>query len=83
MKTKLLLALSLAGLLMAGTNQKAVAQNPSDGLELYLPFNGNTKDASANDRNGILEGAKLTTDRLGNPNEAYAFDSGANIMVPN
>jgi len=46
----------------------------TDGLVAYYPFNGNAKDASGNGNNGVVSGATLTADRLGNPNSAYSFD---------
>jgi len=55
----------------------------NDGLVAYYPFNGNVNDESGNGNNGIVYGATLTNDRLGNPNSAYSFD-GINdyISVP-
>ncbi len=50
----------------------------------YYPFNGNANDASGNGNNAILNNATLTSDRLGNPNSAYAFNGIDNfIQVPN
>jgi len=46
------------------------------GLVAYYPFNGNATDESANNNNGIVHGATLTTDRHGNPNSAYHFSGG-------
>jgi hypothetical protein len=42
---------------------------------LYYPFNGNANDASGNKNNGKVDGATLTADRFGNPNNAYQFTS--------
>ena len=50
------------------------AQIPTNGLVAYYPFNGNANDASGNGNNGIVNGATLTTDRLGNMNSAYTFN---------
>lgn len=50
------------------------------GLVLYLPFNGNTLDASPNGNNAINYGASLTTDQWGNANSAYRFDGSTNYM---
>ena len=47
---------------------------PTEGLVAYYPFNGNAKDESINDNEGIINGAILTSDRFGNPNSAYSFD---------
>lgn len=43
-------------------------------LIAYYPFNGNAYDESGNDNNGIVNGAELIQDRLGNVNGAYYFD---------
>ncbi|GEM_PF-1397412 len=40
----------------------------------YYPFSANADDASGNGRNGVVSGASLTTDRLGNDSSAYSFD---------
>ncbi|HMH35058.1 MAG TPA: LamG domain-containing protein, partial [Puia sp.] len=47
----------------------------TNGLLAYYPFNGNANDASGHGNNGFpMNGAQLTTDRFGNPNQAYYFD---------
>jgi hypothetical protein len=54
-----------------------------NGLVLYLPFDGNTEDLSASETDGVNSGATLTSDRSGNPTNAYFFDgSGAYVYVP-
>jgi hypothetical protein len=45
----------------------------STGLVGHWPFCGNANDASGNGNNGTVTGATLTTDRLGNANNAYSF----------
>ncbi len=52
----------------------AWSQNISQGLVTYYPFNGNANDGSGNGYNGTVSGSVLTTDRFGNPNQAYEFD---------
>ncbi|MFH0736555.1 MAG: LamG-like jellyroll fold domain-containing protein, partial [bacterium] len=47
----------------------------------YFPFSGNAMDASGNGNNGAVNGAVLTTDRLGNENSAYSFN-GDFISAP-
>ena len=47
---------------------------PTSGLVGWWPFNGNANDESGNGNNGTVNGATLTTDRLGNVNAAYSFD---------
>ena len=46
---------------------------PTDGLLGYWPFSGNADDESGNDYDGLVNGASLSTDRFGNPNNAYSF----------
>ena len=54
-----------------------------DGLALYMPFDGNTDDLSTNQTDGVNTGATLTSDKDGNPTNAYFFDgSGTQIYVP-
>ena len=52
----------------------------SDGLVAYYPFNGNANDESGNGNNGVVHGATLITDRLGNPNSAYYFNGIDNYI---
>jgi Concanavalin A-like lectin/glucanases superfamily/Immunoglobulin domain len=44
------------------------------GLVAYYPFNGNANDESGNGNNATNILAALSTDRYGNPNQAYRFD---------
>lgn len=83
MKNKLLfLAMGLAL-----STQMILAQVPSyvptDGLVGYWPFTGNANDASNNGNNGTVNGATLTTDRLGNTNAAYTFNGLNNYVELN
>jgi hypothetical protein len=56
--------------------------NLQTGLVGYWPFCGNANDASGNGNNGTANGATLTTDRFGNANCAYAFNSsGSSISI--
>jgi hypothetical protein len=52
---------------------------PINGLVGYWPFNGNANDESGNGNNGTISGSTniptLTTDRYGQPNKAYLFNS--------
>lgn len=63
MKTKSLIAALLL------TASSAFAQVPSyvptNGLVGWWPFNGNANDESGNGNNGTVNGAMLTSDRLG------------------
>jgi hypothetical protein len=53
---------------------------PKEGLAGWYPFNGNANDESVNGNNGIVKGATLTEDRLGNKDKAYSFD-GTNDYI--
>ena len=53
---------------------------PSNGLVAWYPFSGNANDESSYANNGTVNGATLTADRFGNPNEAYSFD-GVNDYI--
>ncbi|MDW3651060.1 MAG: LamG-like jellyroll fold domain-containing protein [Bacteroidia bacterium] len=46
----------------------------TDSLVAHYPVNGNFLDASGFGNDGTATGAVLTTDRFGNPNEAYFLD---------
>jgi len=56
----------------------------SEGLMLYMPFNGNANDESGNGNNGILHGnINLTEDKFGVANKAYRFDGiNDHIAIP-
>jgi hypothetical protein len=58
------------------------AQIPSNGLVAWYPFNGNANDESGNGNNGVVNGATLTTDRFGTPNNAFNFDIDQFVMIP-
>lgn len=60
----------ISGLLVASASMAQVA----NGLIACYPFSGNANDQSGNNHNGTVIGATLTTDRFGNPNEAYQFN---------
>jgi hypothetical protein len=55
----------------------------SSGLMAYYPFNGNSNDGSGNANHGSVVGATLTTDRLGNPNQAYQFNGQSHYIQVN
>jgi hypothetical protein len=63
-----------------GTNG---GSNLSGGLLLWLPFDGNAQDVSGNGRDGVVQGAVLTTNRFGKADSAYAFDGSSAITVAN
>ena len=75
MKKKNLLVTTIAILGLATISMAQVPSYvPSNGLVGWWPFDGNANDESGNGNNGTVNGATLTTDRLGNVNAAYSFD---------
>ncbi len=59
------------------------SQDHSD-LIAHYPMTGNADDVSGNGLHGQANGAQLTSDRYGQPQQAYTFNGGAqNIAVPN
>jgi hypothetical protein len=50
------------------------------GLVAYYPFSGDAGDSSGNGNHGTVDGATLTSDRFGNPNQAFLFD-GVNDYI--
>ena len=57
--------------------------NLRNGLVACYPFNATANDESGNGNNGTVNGAVLSTDRLGKPNSAYRFDGFSYIsLVP-
>lgn len=74
---------NLIAILMLLFSSLTYGQALSDSLLLHYPFSGNAYDVSLNGFNGIVN-ATLTTDRFGNPDEAYSFN-GVNefIDLPN
>lgn len=51
-----------------------------EGLVAWYPFNGDTEDKSGFGNHGINYGATLTTDRFGNPDNAYYFNGVDNYI---
>lgn len=54
--------------------------NLEEGLVAYYPFKGNSNDASGNNNHPVFNNANLTSDRFGQPNEAYHFNGVDNYM---
>jgi hypothetical protein len=67
---------TLLAVLLTTTTSIAQIPNyvPSNGLDGWWSFNGNSNDLSGNGNNGTINGAVLTADRNGNPNSAFAFN---------
>ena len=55
----------------------------TEGLELYLPFNGSLHDSTGNGNNGTAANPSYTSDALGTPGGAYKFNAGDYITIPN
>jgi hypothetical protein len=53
---------------------------PNDGLIAYYPFSENVRDESGHGHHGIMNGAKLATDRFGKPNSAVSFDGRSSYV---
>lgn len=62
-------------------NCNNVSGSLTQGLVGYWPFCGNANDDSGHGNNGTVNGATLTTDRFGNANSAYSFDSNEDIII--
>jgi len=65
------------------TLQNTEAQISPEGLVLYLPLNGNTRDYSGNNYNAVNYGATSTTGFNGQPNTAYYFNGRNALVVSN
>ncbi len=79
-----LLAAPLSGLSATASAQPVARVAAEIGLVAQYPFTGNAADASGNGFDGTVVGTTLTTDKDGNPNQAYAFNgTGARITLPN
>jgi gliding motility-associated-like protein len=58
--------------------------NLNQGLVLYLPFSGNTNDASGNGNNANNFNVGYTNDQFGIPNSACEFDGSTSFLqIPN
>lgn len=49
----------------------------------YYPFNGNAKDYSSRNHNGVVNSCTLVCDRFGNENSAYFFNGQSFITIEN
>jgi hypothetical protein len=59
------------------------SSSATNGLAAFYPFKGSADDKSGHDRNGVLHGPTLTSDRHGLANSAYLFTgSAAYIQIP-
>ncbi len=69
--------------LVAASFSNGNAQSLTSGLVGWWPMNGNAKDSSGNSNDGVVGGAKLTTDSFGMANKAYQFSAGTYIDCGN
>lgn len=61
-----------------------VFDDPEATIIAHYPMTGNAQDVSGNNLHGQANGTPLTSDRFGNPQQAYLFPGGAqNISVAN
>ena len=70
----------LLGTLLSA-NAQVPGYVPSNGLVCWFPFNGNANDESGNGKNGVVNGATLTSDRFGKINSAYNFSGTTNDIT--
>jgi hypothetical protein len=64
-----------------GTGTITGQSSLTDGLVAYYPFNGNANDESGNGHNGMVIGAALNYDHVGNANHAYNFNGTSDYIV--
>jgi hypothetical protein len=75
--SSLTITTALLGIFLTNATAQSFITN---GLVAYYPFNGNANDASGNSNNATTVQATLTSDRYGNPNQAYSFN-GTNSYI--
>jgi hypothetical protein len=82
-KNLLFTAIAILGLVIM-TNAQVPTYVPTSGLAAWYSFDGDANDDSGNNNNGTVNGASLTTGKLGNSNTAYLFDgTSSNISLVN
>lgn len=75
--------LGLAVMLTVTIQAQVPNYTPANGLVGWFPFTGNSNDLSTIGNNGIVSGASLVNDRLGNTNSAYSFNGSTDyITIP-
>jgi len=83
MKKHLTLALALLTVLCTSVDAQLPSYLPADGLVGWWPFNGNANDESGNGNDGVVNGAVLASDRLGNSASAYSFSNNTITVAHN
>jgi len=79
MKANLLIALFCLTFLNL-LSQNLPPYVPPNGLVAWFPFNGNANDESGGGNHGtVVGGVNLSSDRFGNPGNAYSFDGSGYI----
>jgi hypothetical protein len=77
--------LLLSTLLLGCERTTVSTKSPRNDKDLvaYYPFEGSAHDESSNQNHGIVYGASLSSDGLGQTGSAYAFNGrGSHILVP-
>ena len=83
MKNLFLTIAASLGFTAATIAQNVPAYVSTNGLVGWWAFTGNANDSSVNANNGTVNGATITEDRFGNPNNAFSFDgSSSYIEIP-
>jgi hypothetical protein len=77
----ILLIYGIFGVPFLSNSQTVPSYVPTNGLIAWWPFNGNANDVSGNGNNGTVFNALLTTDRYGNNNSSYLFNSSSSSHI--
>ncbi|HYV91969.1 MAG TPA: LamG-like jellyroll fold domain-containing protein [Chitinophagales bacterium] len=67
-------------IVLIGLCKICIAQNLTDSLIAYYPFDGNAVDESGNGHDGTISGATLVNDRFSNPASAYDFNGNGDYI---
>ncbi len=80
-KNNTLVILMFFAILATTTNKLFSQIDLKQGLVAYYPFDGDTKDYSVNNNDGVIIGAPtLSADRWGNPNKCYNFNGNGDYV---
>ena len=74
----------LLGTLLLGCERTTVGtKTPRADKDLvaYYPFEGNANDESSHQNHGIVYQASLSSNRLGSPGSAYAFNGTGSLFI--
>ncbi len=73
-------SIAIVGLATISFGQTLPSYVPTEGLVGWWPFNGNANDESGNGNDGTVNGAILTSDRLGNQSNAFIFNGVSDFI---